>query len=210
MTAGYSENGISGKTILAFILFIIDVALYFLMGHSVAQSHARHQEKYPQIPEGMHLTFSKDVDLKEYSGDTVHIPSGTVITHYAMRFDIINFYYSENKEYFEIFERLDSMDQLTRAEELGVHMLDAGFDCFAEQKQLEQIYEEAKNETKAMQSEAFRDSFTPIIIKGVILLAIGLFLTYAFSMLKWHIFLYATDIVGFFVIFFHMSSLICH
>ena len=210
MTAGYSENGISGKTILAFILFIIDVALYFLMGHSVAQSHARHHEKYPQIPKGMHLTFSKDADLKEYSGDVVHIPSGTVITLREMRFDKIHFYYSENKENFEIFERLDSLDQLTRAEELGVHMLDAGFDSFAEQKQLEQFYEEAKNETKAMQSEAFRDSFTPIIIKGVILLAIGLFLTYAFSMLKWHIFLYAADIVGFFVIFFHMSSLICH
>ena len=89
-------------------------------------------------------------------------------------------------------------------------MLDAGFDSFAEQKQLEQFYEEAKNETKAMQNEAFWDSFTPIIIKGVILLVIGLFLTYAFSMLKWHIFLYAADIVGFFVIFFHMSSLICH
>ena len=210
MTAGYSENGISGKTILAFILFIIDVALYFLMGHSVAQSHARHHEKYPQIPKGMHLTFSKDADLKEYSGDTVHIPSGTVITLREMRFDKIHFYYSENKENFEIFERLDSLDQLTRAEELGVHMLDAGFDSFAEQKQLEQFYEEAKNETKAMQNEAFWDSFTPIIIKGVILLVIGLFLTYAFSMLKWHIFLYAADIVGFFVIFFHMSSLICH
>ena len=89
MTAGYSENGISGKTILAFILFIIDVALYFLMGHSVAQSHARHQEKYPQIPKGMHLTFSKDADLKEYSGDVVHIPSGTVITLREMRFDKI-------------------------------------------------------------------------------------------------------------------------
>ena len=210
MTAGYSENGISGKTILAFILFIIDVALYFLMGHSVAQSHARHHEKYPQIPKGMHLTFSKDADLKEYSGDVVHIPSGTVITLREMRFDKIHFYYSENKENFEIFERLDSLDQLTRAEELGVHMLDAGFDNFAEQKQLEQFYEEAKNETKAMQNEAFWDSFTPIIIKGVILLVIGLFLTYAFSMLKWHIFLYAADIVGFFVIFFHMSSLICH
>lgn len=210
MTAGYSENGISGKTILAFILFIIDVALYFLMGHSVAQSHARHHEKYPQIPKGMHLTFSKDADLKEYSGDVVHIPSGTVITLREMRFDKIHFYYSENKENFEIFERLDSLDQLTRAEELGVHMLDAGFDSFAEQKQLEQFYEEAKNETKAMQNEAFGDSFTPIIIKGVILLVIGLFLTYAFSMLKWHIFLYAADIVGFFVIFFHMSSLICH
>lgn len=210
MTAGYSENGISGKTILAFILFIIDVALYFLMGHSVAQSHARHHEKYPQIPKGMHLTFSKDADLKEYSGDVVHIPSGTVITLREMRFDKIHFYYSENKENFEIFERLDSLDQLTRAEELGVHMLDAGFDSFAEQKQLEQFYEEAKNETKAMQNEAFWDSFTPIIIKGVILLVIGLFLTYAFSMLKWHIFLYAADIVGFFVIFFHMSSLICH
>lgn len=210
MTAGYSENGISGKTILAFILFIIDVAFYFLMGHSVAQSHARHHEKYPQIPKGMHLTFSKDADLKEYSGDVVHIPSGTVITLREMRFDKIHFYYSENKENFEIFERLDSLDQLTRAEELGVHMLDAGFDSFAEQKQLEQFYEEAKNETKAMQNEAFWDSFTPIIIKGVILLVIGLFLTYAFSMLKWHIFLYAADIVGFFVIFFHMSSLICH
>lgn len=210
MTAGYSENGISGKTILAFILFIIDVALYFLMGHSVAQSHARHHEKYPQSPKGMHLTFSKDADLKEYSGDVVHIPSGTVITLREMRFDKIHFYYSENKENFEIFERLDSLDQLTRAEELGVHMLDAGFDSFAEQKQLEQFYEEAKNETKAMQNEAFWDSFTPIIIKGVILLVIGLFLTYAFSMLKWHIFLYAADIVGFFVIFFHMSSLICH
>ena len=123
---------------------------------------------------------------------------------------VAEWYYSENKENFEIFERLDSLDQLTRAEELGVHMLDAGFDSFAEQKQLEQFYEEAKNETKAMQSEAFWDSFTYIIIKGVILLAIGLFLTYAFSMLKWHIFLYAADIVGFFVIFFHMSSLICH
>ena len=116
MTAGYSENGISGKTILAFILFIVDVALYFLMGHSVAQSHARHHEKYPQIPKGMHLTFSKDADLKEYSGDVVHIPSGTVITLREMRFDKIHFYYSENKENFEIFERLDSLDQLTRAE----------------------------------------------------------------------------------------------
>ena len=154
----------------------------------------------------MHLTFGKDVDLKEYSGDMVHIPSGTVITHYAMHFDIINFYYSENKENFEIFERLDSLNQLTRAEELGVHMLDAGFDCFAEQKQLEQIHEEAKNETKAMQSEAFWDSFTPIIIKGVILLAIGLFLTYAFSMLKWHSFLYVVDIIGFFVILFGFIS----
>ena len=201
---------ISGKTIAAYILLLIDVAFFFLMGDSVAKSHARHQEKYPQIPEGMHLTFSKDVDLKEYSGDTVHIPSGTVITHYAMRFDIINFYYSENKENFEIFERLDSLDQLTRAEELGVHMLDAGFDCFAEQEQLEAIYNAAEEKTKAMHESAFKKEFEPVIIKGVILLAIGLFLTYAFSMLKWHIFLYAVDIVGFFVIFFHMSSLWCH
>ena len=99
MTAGYSENGISGKTILAFILFIIDVALYFLMGHSVAQSHARHHEKYPQIPKGMHLTFSKDADLKEYSGDVVHIPSGTVITGEGHAWNLVNidgaYYYTD-------------------------------------------------------------------------------------------------------------------
>lgn len=209
MTAGYSENGISGKTILAFFLLIVDVAFFFYMGDCVANSHARHHEKYPQIPKGMHLTFSKDADLKEYLGDVVHIPSGTLITLCEMRFDKIHFYYSENKANFEIFKRLDGMDQLTRAEELGVHMLDAGFDCFAEQKQLEQIYDEAKNETKAMQESAFKAEFEPVIIQGVCLLVIGLFLTYSFSMMKWHILLYAVDIIGFFVIFFHMSSLWC-
>ena len=201
---------ISGKTVAAYILLLIDVAFFFLMGDSVAKSHARHHEKYNVRPEGLDLTFSKNVDLKEISGDMVHIPSGTVITHYVINFDKVQFCYSESKENFEIFERLDGMDQLTRSEELGVHWLDADFDCFAEQKQLEQIHDETEKENRSMQSKAFWESYTPIIIKGVCLLAIGLFLTYAFSMMKWHILLYAVDIIGFFVIFFHMSSLWCH
>ena len=201
---------INGKTIAAYILLVIDVAAFFWGGYLAANNRSAHYAAFPQIPEGMHLTFSKDVDLENTRDDTVHISSGTVITLCEMHFDKIHFYYSENKENFEIFKRLEGVDRLIRAEELGVHMLDADFDCFAEQKQLEQIHDETEKENRSMQSKAFWESYTPIIIKGVCLLAIGLFLTYAFSMMKWHILLYAVDIIGFFVIFFHMSSLICH
>lgn len=214
MTAGYSENGISGKTILAFILLIVDVALYFLLGHSVAKSHARHQEKYPQIPEGMCLTVSKDIESIVYFDasydDKVHVKPGTVVLAGAMSGDELLFFYSETGKDLSRFKGMDHSVWVDRKEELGLIELGASFDCFEEKEQLEAIYNEAKEKTKTMQESAFKEEFEPVIIKGVILLAIGLFLTYAFSMLKWHIFLYAADIVGFFVIYFHMSSLWCH
>ncbi len=207
MTAGYSENGTSGKTILAFILFIIDVAVFFLCGHSAAASSASHGPiQFPEIPEGMHITFIKDMDLKEYGRDTVHFSSGTVVKPYGIHNRGVYFFYSENKEVFERFERLNTADKLMNASDMGVVMFDAAFDCFAEQEQLEAIYNAAEEKTKAMHESAFKEEFEPVIIKGVCLLVIGLFLTYAFSMLKWHSFLYVVDIIGFFVILFGFIS----
>jgi hypothetical protein len=201
---------INGKTIAAYILLVIDVAAFFYGGYLAANNRSAHYAAFPQIPEGMHLTFSKDVDLKEYSGDTVHIPSGTVITHYAMRFDIINFYYSENKENFEIFERLDSLDQLTRAEELGVHMLDAGFDCFAEQKQLEQIIIEAENTTRLMTRSAFWEDFTPMIAFGLCFAAAGFFFTRLLVKKQWYVLLFVVDIVVMGVVYFSFGMFLYH
>jgi hypothetical protein len=207
MTAGYSENGISGKTILALILLIVDVALFFLCGHSAAVSSASHGPiQFPAIPEGMHITFIKDMDLKKYGRDTVHFSSGTVVTPCDIHNRGVYFFYSENKEVLERFERLNAGDKLMKANDMGVIMFDAGLDCFAEQEQLEAIYNEAQEKTKAMHESAFKEEFEPVIIKGVILLAIGLFLTYAFSMMKWHSFLYVVDIIGFFVILFGFIS----
>lgn len=207
MTAGYSENGISGKTILAFILLIVDVTLYFLCGHSAAVSSASHGPiQFPAIPEGMHITFNKDIDLDKYGRDTVHFSSGTVVTPYDIHNRGVYFFYSENKEVLKRFERLNAGDKLMNASDMGVTMFDAGLDCFAEQEQLEAIYNEAQEKTKAMHESAFKEEFEPVIIKGVCLLVIGLFLTYAFSMLKWHSFLYVVDIIGFFVILFGFIS----
>ena len=201
---------ISGKTVAAYILLVIDVTFFFLMGDSVAKSHARHHEKYNVRPEGLDLTFSKNVDLKEISGDMVHIPSGTVITLCEMHFDKIHFYYSENKENFEIFKRLEGVDRLIRAEELGVHMLDADFDCFAEQKQLEQIYDKAINEARTKQREVFWENFTPVIALGLYIFVIGFFFTRLLVKIQWYVLLYVVDIVGMGVIFFGLPFFLCH
>ena len=201
---------INGKTIAAYILLVIDVAAFFYGGYLAAENRAAHHAAFPQIPEGMSLTFSKDVDLKEYSDDTVHISSGTVITLCEMHFDKIHFYYSENKENFEIFKRLEGVDRLIRAEELGVHMLDAGFDCFAEQRQLEQIYDKAINEARTKQREVFWENFTPVIPLGLCIFVIGFFFTRLLVKIQWYVLLYVVDIVGMGVIFFGLPFFLCH
>ena len=193
---------INGKTIAAYILLVIDVAVFFLMGYSDAKSYASYSPmKFPGAPEGMHLTFKKDIDLKEYGGDTVHFSSGTVITLFEIHYEKIFFYYSENKEVFERFKRLDNLDQLTRAEEMGVYMIDAGFDCFAEQEQLEKICEEAVNETKSMQNRVFWERFTPVIPSGLCLFVVGLLFTLLLVKKQWYVLLYVVDIIGIIVIF---------
>jgi hypothetical protein len=201
---------INGKTIAAYILLLIDVAFFFWAGHMVAENQAAHHAAFPQIPEGMHLTFSKDVDLKEYSDDTVHISSGTVITLCEMHFDKIHFYYSENKENFEIFKRLDSLDRLSRSKELGVMYLHADFDCFAEQKQLEQIYDKAINEARSKQREVFWENFTPVIPLGLCIFVVGFFFTRLLIKKQWYVLLYVVDIVGMGVIFFGLPFFLCH
>ena len=201
---------INGKTIAAYILLVIDVAAFFWGGYLAANNRSAHYAAFPQIPEGMHLTFSKDVDLENTRDDTVHISSGTVITLCEMHFDKIHFYYSENKENFEIFKRLEGVDRLIRAEELGVHMLDADFDCFAEQKQLEQIYDKAINEARTKQREVFWENFTPVIALGLCIFVIGFFFTRLLVKIQWYVLLYVVDIVGMGVIFFGLPFFLCH
>ena len=100
---------INGKTIAAYVLLLIDVAVFFLSGYAVARNDARHHAKLPQIPEGMLLTVIKDTDCI-YGDDTVHLPAGTVvmpygfmpfISHTGSHKNSVVFYYSENKENFE-------------------------------------------------------------------------------------------------------------
>lgn len=201
---------INGKTIAAYILLVIDVAFFFGAGHMVAENHAAHHAAFPQIPEGMSLTFIKDADLECTRDDTVHISSGTVITLCEMHFDKIHFYYSENKENFEIFKSLEGVDRLIRAEELGVHMLDADFDCFAEQKQLEQIYDKAINEARSKQREVFWENFTPVIPLGLCIFVVGFFFTLLLVKKQWYVLLYVVDIVGMGVIFFGLPFFLCH
>ena len=201
---------INGKTIAAYILLVIDVTFFFWAGHMVAEHHAAHHGAFPQIPEGMSLTFIKDVDLENTRDDTVHISSGTVITLCEMHFDKIHFYYSENKENFEIFKSLEGVDRLIRAEELGVHMLDADFDCFAEQKQLEQIYDKAINEARSKQREVFWENFTPVIPLGLCIFVVGFFFTLLLVKKQWYVLLYVVDIVGMGVIFFGLPFFLCH
>ena len=201
---------INGKTIAAYILLVIDVAFFFLAGQMVAEHHAAHHGAFPQIPEGMSLAFIKDVDLENTRDDTVHISSGTVITLCEMHFDKIHFCYSENKENFEIFKSLEGVDRLIRAEELGVHMFDADFDCFAEQKQLEQIYDKAINEARSKQREVFWENFTPVIPFGLCFAAIGFFFTRLLIKKQWYVLLYVVDIVGMPVVYYGFSLFLYH
>ena len=169
-----------------------------------------HQEKFPEIPESMCLTVSKDIESIVYFDasydDIVHVKPGTVVLAAAMPGNELLFFYSETGKDLSRFKGMDHSVWFDRKEELGLIELGAGFDCFEEKEQLEAIYNEAKEKNKTMQESAFKEEFEPVIIKGVILLAIGLFLTYAFSMLKWHSFLYVVDIIGFFVILFGFIS----
>lgn len=127
-----------------------------------------------------------------------------------MHFDKIHFYYSENKENFEIFKRLDSLDRLSRSKELGVMYLHADFDCFAEQKQLEQIYDKAINEARTKQREVFWENFTPVIPLGLCIFVIGFFFTRLLVKIQWYVLLYVVDIVGMGVIFFGLPFFLCH
>ena len=192
---------INGKTIAAYILLLIDVAVFFLMGYAVAANDAWHYAKFPQIPEGMRLTFVRDTVCEGVLDGPVQISSGTVVIPSNIHSHSVTFYYSEDKEVFERFKRLDNLDQLTRAEEMGVYMIDAGFDCFAEQEQLEQICEEAVNETKSMQNRVFWERFTPVIPSGLCLFVVGLLFTLLLVKKQWYVLLYVVDIIGFIVIF---------
>ena len=88
-------------------------------------------------------------------------------------------------------------------------MLRASVDCFEEKEQLEAKYKEAIDTTKSMRDSAFKKGYMTVIIYGVCLLALGLFFTYIFSTMEWHTLLYVVDIIGFFVILYGMSSLVC-
>ena len=214
MTADYSRKGITGKTLIAFILFFIDVAVFFWGGYCVADSHAMHAEKYPQIPDGMILTLSKDVDSIVYFDasydDKIHVKAGTVVLPSSMLGGNILFYYSETGKDLSRLKGVAYSEWRDRKEELGLLELQASVDCFEEKEQLEAIYKEARETTKAMQASEFKESFTPWIIQGVCLLVAGLFLTQLFSLMNWHALLYVVDVLGFWIIFFHVSSLWCH
>ena len=201
---------INGKTIAAYILLLIDVAVFFLMGYAVAANDARHYAKFPQIPEGMRLTFVRDTVCESVLDGPVQISSGTVVIPSNIHSHSVTFYYSENKEVFERFKRLDNLDQLTRAEEMGVYMIDAGFDCFAEQEQLEKICEEAVNETKSMQNRVFWERFTPVIPFGLCFAAVGFFFTRLLIKKQWYVLLYVVDIVGMPVVYYGFSLFLYH
>jgi hypothetical protein len=89
-------------------------------------------------------------------------------------------------------------------------MLDAGFDCFAEQEQLEQIYDKAINEARTKQREVFWENFTPVIPLGLCIFVIGFFFTRLLVKIQWYVLLYVVDIVGMGVIFFGLPFFLCH
>ena len=210
----YSGKGITGKTIIAYILFIFDVVFFFWGGCCVAESHARHAEKQPKVPDGMLLTLSKDVDSIVYFDvsydDKVHVKAGAVVLPGYMHGNDIGFYYSETGKDLSRLKGVAFSEWYDRKEELGLLELSASIDCFEEKEQLEAINKEAEETTKAMQASEFKESFTPWIIQGVCLLVIGLFLTQLFSLMNWYALLYVADVLGFWIIFFHVSSLWCH
>ena len=209
----YSGKGITGKTLIAFILFLIDVAVFFWGGYCVADSHAMHAEKFPLVPDGMILTLSKDVDSIVYFDasydDKVHVKAGTVVLPGAIHGSSILFYYSETGKDLSRLKGVVYSEWRDGKEELGLIELQASIDCFEEKEQLEAIIKEAEETTKVMRAGEFKESFEPWIIRGVCLLVAGLFLTYLFSLMNWHVLLYVVDIIGFWVIFFYTSSLWC-
>ncbi|MCR5340342.1 MAG: hypothetical protein K6E60_03245 [Saccharofermentans sp.] len=211
---------INGKTIAAYILLLIEIAVFFISGYAVARNDARHHAKLPQIPEGMLLTVIKDTDCI-YGDDTVHLSEGTAVIPYSISMILIHrvdntstygvyFYYSENKEDFERFKRLNSLDKLSMAKEMGVMSLNAGFDCFAEQKQLEQIIIEAENTTRLMTRSAFWEDFTPVIAFGLCFSAAGFFFTRLLVKKQWYVLLFVVDIVVMGVVYFSFGLFLYH
>ena len=180
---------INGKTIAAYILLVIDVAACFWGGNIIAANRAAHHAAFPQIPEGMSLTFIKDADLEYTRDDTVHISSGTVVTPIGIHSHSVTFCYSDNKE---------------------KKLLFADFDYFAEQKQLEQILDKAINEARSKQREVFWETFTPVIPLGLCIFVVGFFFTRLLVKIQWYVLLYVVDIVGMGVIFFGLSLFLCH
>lgn len=201
---------INGKTIAAYILLLIDVAVFFLMGYAVAANDAWHYAKFPQIPEGMRLTLVKDTVCEGVLDGPVQISSGTVVILSNIHSHSVTFYYSEDKEVFESFKRLDSLDRLSRSKELGVMYLHADFDCFAEQKRLEQICDEAEKESRSIRRNVFWKDFTPVIPFGLCFAAVGFFFTRLLIKKQWYVLLYVVDTVGMAVVYYGFSLFLYH
>lgn len=201
---------INGKTIVAYILLVIDVAVFFFMGYEVAANDAWHYAKFPQIPEGMRLTFVKDTVCEGVLDGPLQISSGTVVILSNIHSHSVTFYYSEDKEVFERFKRLDSLDRLSRSKELGVMYLHADFDCFAEQKRLEQICDEAEKESRSIRRNVFWKDFTPVIPFGLCIAAVGFFFTWLLIKKQWYVLLYVMDIVGMPVVYYGFSLFLYH
>ena len=201
---------INGKTIAAYILLVIDVAVVFLSGYEVAANDARHYSKFPQIPEGMRLTFVRDTVCESVSDDPVQISSGTVVIPSNIHSHSVTFYYSENKENLERFKRLNSQDRLSRSKELGVLYLHADFDCFAEQKRLEQICDEAEKESRSIGRNVFWKDFTPVIPFGLCFAAVGFFFTRLLIKKQWYVLLCVVDIVVMGVVYYGFSLFLYH
>ena len=211
---------INGKTIAAYILLLIEIAVFFISGYEVAANDARHYVRFPQIPEGMLLTVIKDTDCV-YENDTVHLSKGTAVIPYSISMILIhrddhtstygvNFYYSENKENFERFKKLNDPDKSSRAKEMGVMSLEAGFDCFAEQKQLEQTIIEAEKATKLMGRSVFWKDFTPVIAFGLCFAVAGFFFTRLLVKKQWYVLLCVVDIVVMGVVYFGFGIFLYH
>ena len=88
--------------------------------------------------------------------------------------------------------------------------LHADFDCFAEQKRLEQICDEAEKESRSIRRNVFWKDFTPVIPSGLCIAAVGFFFTRLLIKKQWYVLLYVVDTVGMAVVYYGFSLFLYH
>ena len=185
--------------IVAYIMLAVNVLTLLYFGYVCAHHDAMHYSFWSIEPSKVgHLTLKEDV-LLDYQ---VHVPKGTVVYPTWINSNRIGFYFKASGEYIrKDYEKQGLGDLASEVPETKEYLLNAKPEYFVEYSELERLFKEAENQTRAKRSEVFWNDYLVIILAAVFLFAVLFLLTTVLSKKSWYVILYVINLILFFIIY---------
>lgn len=181
-----STKEINIKTVIAVLLLIVDVLAICGFVYLRIENELHHYGILIQRPDDMQLTLNKDI-TKTLRDKTVTVPAGTVVKPNHISLDGVAFSYSDEFASFR-----------------------ASYEDFEEQAQLEELRAEAEQIYNKDREMVIKKSIGPgiaTILCGILICAL---VTFFLVKIKWYVLLYVIQILFIPVLYFVLSTMLCH